>query len=295
MSLDLADVETIYAEDPKLKRENVKSLTEWVEQQPHLPEITELQVILFLHSCYYDMEAAKTTIENYFTVRTNSDLFHCATEEVIRRTLSVAFIHLLPKKTPEGDVVLFMKLLDRRSEKYINLEHIKVATMLMSLYFHQHGPANGMIAVFDMEGATLGHLARISLSGSKQLLYFVQEALMTRIKSIHHINIVPMTEPMVALIRPFLKKEIYKMLKFHHSYDSFYESIPKECLPKEYGGDLPALATLHEENIKNLMDNLDFFKWHDNQKVDESKRVGQSQNKKSFFSLTGSFKKLELD
>jgi hypothetical protein len=50
-----------------------------------------------------------------------------------------------------------------------------------------------------------------------------------------------------------------------------------------------------EENIKNLMDNLDFFKWHDNQKVDESKRVGQSQNKKSFFSLTGSFKKLELD
>jgi hypothetical protein len=40
MSLDLADVETIYAEDPKLKRENVKSLSEWVEQQPHLPEIT---------------------------------------------------------------------------------------------------------------------------------------------------------------------------------------------------------------------------------------------------------------
>jgi hypothetical protein len=40
MSFDLADVETIYTEDPKLKRENVKSLTEWVEQQPHLPDIT---------------------------------------------------------------------------------------------------------------------------------------------------------------------------------------------------------------------------------------------------------------
>jgi hypothetical protein len=40
MSFNLADVETIYAEDPKLKRENVKSLSEWVEQQPHLPEIT---------------------------------------------------------------------------------------------------------------------------------------------------------------------------------------------------------------------------------------------------------------
>ncbi|XP_068918223.1 retinol-binding protein pinta-like isoform X2 [Tenebrio molitor] len=258
MSFNLADVETIYAEDPKLKRENVKSLSEWVEQQPHLPEITELQVILFLHSCYYDMEAAKTTIENYFTLRTNSDLFHCATEEMIKRTLSMSFIHLFPKKTPEGDVVLLMRLLDRRPEVYVCLEHLKVMTMLMSLYFHQYGPANGMVAVFDMEGAALGHLTRINLSGMKQLLYFVQ-------------------------------------LKFHYSYDSFYECVPKKCLPKEYGGDLPDVLTLQEGNVKNLMDNLDFFKWHDNQKVDESKKVLQNKNKKSFFSLTSAFKKLEFD
>ncbi|KAJ3635613.1 hypothetical protein MTP99_008509 [Tenebrio molitor] len=295
MSFDLADVETIYTEDPKLKRENVKSLSEWVEQQPHLPDITELQVILFLHSCYYDMEAAKTTIENYFTLRTNSDLFHCATEEMIKRTLSMSFIHLFPKKTPEGDVVLLMRLLDRRPEVYVCLEHLKVMTMLMSLYFHQYGPANGMVAVFDMEGASLGHLTRINLSGMKQLLYFIQEALPTRIKSVHYVNTIPMTHHLVALLKPFMKKEIYRMLKFHYSYDSFYECVPKKCLPKEYGGDLPDVLTLQEGNVKNLMDNLDFFKWHDNQKVDESKKVLQNKNKKSFFSLTTAFKKLELD
>jgi hypothetical protein len=67
-----------------------------------------------------------------------------------------------------------MRLLDRRPEVYVCLEHLKVMTMLMSLYFHQYGPANGMVAVFDMEGAALGHLTRINLSGMKQLLYFVQ-------------------------------------------------------------------------------------------------------------------------
>lgn len=43
--------------------------------------------------------------------------------------------------------------------------------------------------------------------------------------------------------------------------DDFYEKyIAKECLPEEYGGLLPPVPELHEENTKKLSELKDFFK-----------------------------------
>ncbi|RZC41575.1 CRAL TRIO domain containing protein, partial [Asbolus verrucosus] len=280
MPFQVANAETLYAKDVILKQDDVNAALEWLKKQPHLPQLTELQVILFLHSCYYRIEAMKTAIDNYFSIRTHCpEVFACASEAVIRRTLSVATLTMLPKKTKDGCVIMSMKLLDFKPENHISLEHIKVATMIMSLYFHQYGPANGLIAVFDTKGATLGHLTRINLIAFKQLLYFVQEAAPTRIRGVHFINVNPITNKLVVLAKPFLKKEIYEMIKFHSgSFENFYNYVPKEFLPEDYGGELPSCQTLHEKNLENLLNNLDFFKWHDAQTVDETKRYEKAKN-----------------
>ena len=39
MALNLVDIKTIYAEDPKLQEKDVKALVKWVQNQPHLPKI----------------------------------------------------------------------------------------------------------------------------------------------------------------------------------------------------------------------------------------------------------------
>lgn len=39
----------------------------------------------------------------------------------------------------------------------------------------------------------------------------------------------------------------------------FYKQIPKECLPKEYGGDLECVRDLHDKTVQKLKEMRGFF------------------------------------
>lgn len=56
--------------NPELKLSDLQILKDWMEKQPHLPQIEMMYLIIFLHSNYYRIEPTKKTIDNFFTVRT---------------------------------------------------------------------------------------------------------------------------------------------------------------------------------------------------------------------------------
>ncbi|XP_068892786.1 uncharacterized protein [Tenebrio molitor] len=99
----------------------------------------------------------------------------------------------------------------------------------------------------------------------------------------------------MAMLTPFIKNEFYKMLQFHPAVETFYEQVPKYYLPKDYDGELPSCEELQADTLKDLLENFDFFKWQNSQKVDESKRFGWPKNVSTIFGVDGTFKKLEID
>lgn len=58
--------------NPEIKLSDIQILGEWCEKQLHLPEIQDVELVLFLHSNYYRIEPAKEMIENYYTYRTHA-------------------------------------------------------------------------------------------------------------------------------------------------------------------------------------------------------------------------------
>lgn len=57
--------------NPELKMSDLQMLKDWMDKQPHLPNMEIIYFVAFLHSNYYNIEATKRTIENFFTVRTH--------------------------------------------------------------------------------------------------------------------------------------------------------------------------------------------------------------------------------
>lgn len=84
-----ANIKEIYKSNPNLKKSDIDQLREWIKKQPHLPDVTEEQLIWILHSCYFRMELAKTTIDNYFTFRTMSpEMFYLPSVEHLKLVTS---------------------------------------------------------------------------------------------------------------------------------------------------------------------------------------------------------------
>lgn len=147
-------------------------------------------------------------------------------------------------------------MIDDDPEKLIFDDFFKLYTMLTDtrdITPDSVGLCEGEIIIFDFDGLTFRHVWRIikSVKSVRLFLKFVQEAVPSRVLQGHCINCPPIFSKLLALVRPFVKKEVYDNLHFHNNgYDSFYKFVSKEFLPIEYGGS----AGRCDEIAKNFLD-----------------------------------------
>ncbi|XP_044745708.1 alpha-tocopherol transfer protein-like [Coccinella septempunctata] len=286
-----------YERDAKLRRQDVKSLMVWIDTQPHLPKISEHEAILFLKSCYYNNEFAKTTLDTYYSFRTlERDMFHARSDKVLIQTCKVGLNAPLSKLTPKGDSIFLMYLLDPNPEFFEPINLFKLADSVITLNLHLNGPHDGLQVISDMKNFTLGHLPKINLTIARKGLEYIQHALPVRLKGVHFINInKTLMDMLMSLVRPFMNKELIDLIHIHSGISDLTKFIPLNCLPKDYGGQELSFEGLQEKMTRDMLENRQFFEYQDTQLVDEKKRPKNSKLSLDIFGVSGTFKKLELD
>ncbi|CAH1118415.1 unnamed protein product [Phaedon cochleariae] len=298
MTLKEIDMNEVYNNDPELKKEDVNNLKEWIEKQPHLPHVSELQVALFLQSCYYSNEMAKYTTDTYFTVKTLCpEIFGTRDplNPLVKTAMDCVVITPLPKLTPEKYLVVLVKMMDFNPDNYNFAAQLKCFDMITLLHLHQYGPAKGVIIILDLKGIVFGHFLKLGVVVMKKFLYYLQEGMPIRLKSLQFFNIVPFMDKILAMMKPFMKKELIDSLVLHNDVSTVFKYIPIDILPQEYGGSCESLPILQEKYKARMIDNGEFFKFQESQTVDESKRPGKPKNISDVFGMEGTFKKLEVD
>ncbi|KAH8306198.1 hypothetical protein KR018_003769 [Drosophila ironensis] len=309
-----ADLEEQYARFPEIKRTEVLKLVDWIHAQPHISkQFSEGEALHFFHACRSSMEVAKQVLDINLTARTHLDEFFgnldCERPE-IRKAMKTVSIVPLSGATPEGYRVIIGKLEDLNASNYVFADVMKLYCMIFDFWMYEDGVQPGHVIVIDLKGASLGHVARIGLLQMKKFLYYLQEyefkdlseecafqeAAAIRLIGFHFINIVPFMDKILALMTPFMKKELTSVLHVHSDLNDFYKFVPKHMLPKDYGGDEEPACSGKEIYYKKLLDNRkEMLEFETRHQVNEKLRPGKPKNVSDLLGIEGNFKKLDID
>lgn len=121
----------------------------------------------------------------------------------------------LEHKTNEGYKVFYGKLIDFDPSHYNYNDCMKYMNMAVDLWLRNEGTGPGHILVINVQGVVLGHVGRLSPMGLKKFLYYLQEALPVRLKSLHFMNTVPVMDIILGMMKPFMKKELMDMVSIY--------------------------------------------------------------------------------
>ncbi|XP_023248396.1 alpha-tocopherol transfer protein-like [Copidosoma floridanum] len=247
---------------PSLTSELMAELQNWAAEHS-LPAVPEEQLAIFAHSCYYNREATLRCMETYYRLRANAPEFFCTRDpllEDVQSTLKALNYCRLPRPDKDGNIVVFHSLRDTNPSAYVFNTAVKVLFMMMDACLYHDGCTPGYVFLFDMKGVRISHLTRLSITGIRRFFEYLQEANPVRLKAIHVINCVWFIDKVLALIRPFMKKELMDILHLHSGDVSLvYQHIPPECLPKDFGGQLDDVETYHAENGRKMVELRDYF------------------------------------
>ncbi|KAG8301471.1 hypothetical protein J6590_053544 [Homalodisca vitripennis] len=296
-------LEEEHKKNPELRGEDIDEVQSWMKKQAHLPSITNLDVVMFLQACQWDLTQTKETIESYYTYRTSLVDFFSSRDPIskeIQEIAKVINVTILPKSDPEGNRILWGSLVDPDPNHYNFATAVKYFTMTSEVFQLEHGTVPGFIVVYDVKNLSFSHLLKTPLTQVSKYTHYAQEAASFPVKGIHYLNTNAVLDKLVAFTKPFLRSNILDVLQLHSNLETFFKSVPREIVPKDYGGDEPTLKEMNDVNLRKIEDYREFFQEEQKIRVDESKRVGKKGKSSAstvngLDSAKGSFKKLSID
>lgn len=117
-----------------------------------------------------------------------------------------------PKPDQNGYRIVYHRLADTRPPQYMFNDGVKLLLMSIDASLYTDGCSPGYVFLFDMQGVRLGHLTRLSINSIRRFFEYLQESMPVRLKAIHVLNTVWFMDKVLALIKPFMKRELYDMV-----------------------------------------------------------------------------------
>ncbi|XP_046961157.1 clavesin-2-like isoform X3 [Vanessa cardui] len=248
-------------ETPKVLEESIRHLKQWISTQPHLRVRTDDQwLAAFLRGCKFRLDQTKIKLDLYFSFRSTAPYLYSVKyyEPKFMDIINTGATVILPKtKNPADPRVILYRIgkIDLKKYTIIDILSVLVLQEQICLMEDDNFVVAGTVNVVDLDGARLGHYTQTSIKQLRNLIAANQIIVHTK------------------------------------NLESFYESVPKEILPEEYGGTGDSIQDCIDHWKNKMRDYSSFFEDDLKYGSDESKRPGKSEPAV----INDPFRRLELD
>lgn len=265
MSKELEEVARLeLGETPEIKQQAVKRLRELLSGEPLLDWPTdEAFLVKFLRARKYNVERACDSIKKYFACRReNPDIFEGLTPDCIPFDVACRQHQLVTvsrKKDPKGRVVFLINggMWNTNvcsMNDLFKVEVVHVEQMLLD----EAAQIKGFVAVYNLKGLGVHHLAQYTPSVIRKLIQLVQDCLPMRIKAVYIINNPPLFDALFSIAKPFMKAKLLQRTHLlGNDADKMRELLPDDLIPEEHGGSLERYD--YDEIKRELESKTKFF------------------------------------
>ncbi|XP_070394186.1 alpha-tocopherol transfer protein-like [Dermacentor albipictus] len=230
-------------ETPTVKQTALEDLRKLISGEPSLCcPADDAFLVKFLRARKYDAHSAFTNIKNYFRVRTDHpELFKGLTPSSILFDVVCRKNRLLTvsqHKDPLGRAVGLLKIGAWNTgictlNDFLRLGLAGIEYFLLREDFQ----IKGVVAILDLKGLNVYHMAHFSPSVIRMLLGLIQDCLPLRLKGLYVINNPPIFDFFFAIAKTFLKAELIKRIRlFGHNIEELRHLVPDDVIPEELGG-----------------------------------------------------------
>ncbi|KAK9506676.1 hypothetical protein O3M35_008568 [Rhynocoris fuscipes] len=284
-----------YKKNNNLKASDVMLIKDWIRKKPHLPQLNDNQIIMFLRVCDYSLELSKKSIDLNYTTRSNLPEFFSKRDlddARVQTAMEHAHFGVIPDSV-NNDCYIICKVLEVDLSKFILEDFIKYCFMFHDMTHLEFGSCDGYIYIVDMKNVNLALLLRLQISVVGHMLKFWQDCSTYRIKAFHIVNGGHIFKRVLQVFQQFFNSELLKLIHLHDNFETLKEFINSDIIPSEYGGLGKSLKELQGETDELLEKYKDWFREEENQRIDESKK--NFSRRSTDESIQGSFRKLDID
>ncbi|XP_072934786.1 alpha-tocopherol transfer protein-like [Epargyreus clarus] len=287
-------------DDVNRLHQDINLLEDWIRKQNHfvVKEYDKEYLERYLINSKGLIEQAKKRLDKLCTLRglMPEYLQGFDIKNEFQFVLKISHACVLPKPTPDNYRVFFTTAHNPEAADTFDFLHFSRYMMVLLEYLYCHDYNVGLEIIIDTRNYTFGVITKLNPIVIANTVMLMTEARGLRIKALHLISGSKFLDTVVAIVKQGLTKKLVSRLHIHDNNESLYRLVPRDILPKEYGGDQPTLKEINESNFKELssVKHINRMKFMESAVTNESQRLSSKFNEE-YSGMPGSFKVLNVD